>query len=351
MDLSGFFSPISIDSFNIPEGALGENVITNCYDMSMFSKVDVIIFSISENDVNKSNLIRESLYSLFFKNNTFTILDLGELLVGNSKNDFNIVLNEVYTVLYKAYTPIVVLNSNQRFIGNTLSIYSGNKIRYTSINPFCFSEREYNVLSISKINFSVIGTQQYLFPLSYSDFINDNNFANYRLGSVRSNISIVEPCLRDTNVLNINISSVRTADAPEQKIKNPNGLYAEEFCQLCRYGGISDTAQLFAFTYDSNFLHEITALLIAQGIWFVFDGIISRYSDYPKTSIEECNKYIVFVEEYDLELSFYESKKSQRWWVQKYNSADEYVSCSYYDYQSICNGTISNEMLKIITTD
>ena len=48
-----------------------------------------------------------------------------------------------------------------------------------------------------------------------------------------------------SSVTAFSMASVRSSDAPETRLASPNGLYAEEACQLARFAGLSDKLSVF----------------------------------------------------------------------------------------------------------
>jgi hypothetical protein len=78
-----------------------------------------------------------------------------------------------------------------------------------------------------------------------------------------------------------------------------------------------------------------------------FDGYFNRKHDFPHTSLSECTKYEVQIDEIDFPIVFYRSDKSGRWWieietVQNQNVESEriVVSCTKDDYLNACKNEI-----------
>ena len=67
-------------------------------------------------------------------------------------------------------------------------------------------------------------------------------FESYRLGQVSKDITIVEPVLRDANIVTIDLSSVKGAEVSLNQKCSPNGLDGKEICAIARYAGISNKA-------------------------------------------------------------------------------------------------------------
>jgi hypothetical protein len=84
-------------------------------------------------------------------------------------------------------------------------------------------------------------------------------------------------------------------------------------------------------------------VLIAQIIWYFLEGFHYRSCEYPFGSKKNYLKYIVPLEE--VELVFYKSDKTDRWWIEipfisnsnnklKRNTL---LPCSYDEYILACN--------------
>ena len=95
-------------------------------------------------------------------------------------------------------------------------------------------------------------------------------FSYLRLGDIRKNISSVEPILRDSNMLSLDISSISSAYAKANNYCSPNGLNGNEICKLLFYAGVSDKLKSFGiFEYNQNLdQDDQTAKLISQIIWY-----------------------------------------------------------------------------------
>ena len=91
-----------------------------------------------------------------------------------------------------------------------------------------------------------------------------------------------------------------------------------------------------------------TAHLVAHAIWYFIEGFYNRRSDFPYIDKQNYKRYTVPMHNEGLELVFYKSKKSDRWWMeipcdeqmkQRY-ARHLLVACSYADYQTALNNDI-----------
>lgn len=127
-------------------------------------------------------------------------------------------------------------------------------------------------------NFSNIGYQSYFVSQESVTVLDKLYFDTYRLGVFRGNIERAEPIVRNADLLSFDIGAIRSSDAGANPNASPNGFYAEEACQICRYAGMNDKLSSIGFyefnpAYDSN---GQTAALLAQMIWCFIDGFYNR---------------------------------------------------------------------------
>jgi hypothetical protein len=131
----------------------------------------------------------------------------------------------------------------------------------------------------------------------------------------------------------------------------PNGLYAEEACQIMRYAGLSNRlSSLGIYQYNPAYdYRNQTAILMAQMIWYFVDGFYARKNDNPAENEEGFIKFIVDISDTEQELVFYKSKLSDRWWMQIHDTKENkthLISCSYNDYKQACSDELPDKWLK-----
>jgi hypothetical protein len=169
----------------------------------------------------------------------------------------------------------------------------------------------------------------------------------------------VEPLVRNADMVNIDVGAIRQSDAPANGNPSPHGFYGEEVCQIARYAGMSDKLSSIGF-FELNPKFENngqTAHLVAHAIWYFIEGFYSRMSDFPYIDKQNYKRYTVPLNDDTMELIFYKSKKSDRWWIEipcdesmkeKY-SRHLLVPCSYNDYQKALNNEIPDRWWNFLT--
>ncbi|MBP2831671.1 formimidoylglutamase [Aquimarina sp. U1-2] len=338
-------------------------------------KVDIAILGIQENrnDVNflgeqlNFDAIRTSFYELYPGNWDVTIADLGDIASGNEVSDTYYLVQEVLsTLLQKGIIPLIIGGSQdlvyaqyrafdilERMV-NLVNIDSkfdlGNSaepINNTSFVGKIIVEQPYNLF-----NYSAIGYQTYFNAQEEIDLIEKLYFDAYRLGEVTSDVSIVEPVMRDADIVTIDLG-VMNSNSMNGFTTSPNGFDGREICAISRYAGISDKVKSFGIYEFKNFKNEETsAMLIAQIIWYFIEGYNYRSNEIDIKKQKSTLHYSVPVE--NEILSFYKSSKTGRWWIEipfissghnklKRNTL---LPCTYYDYERACNQEIPERWYK-----
>ncbi len=338
-------------------------------------KIDLAIIGVQENrnDINfqgeqlNFDAIRKSLYELYPGNWNSNIVDLGDVKPGNEVSDTYYLLQEVLsTLLQKNIIPIIIggsqdlvyaqyrsfdilermvnlANVDSKFdLGN-----SSEEITNTSFVGKIIVEQPYNLF-----NYSNIGYQTYFNSQEEIDLIEKLYFDAYRLGEVISDVTIVEPIMRDADIVSVDLGVINSTSLNGTAV-SPNGFDGREICAISRYAGISDKVKSFGIYEFKNFKNEETsAVLIAQIIWYFIEGVNFRSNEYNIKSLKSTLHYNVPVE--DEILSFYKSPMTGRWWIEipfissGNNKLKRHtlLPCTYNDYERACNQEIPERWYK-----
>jgi hypothetical protein len=148
-------------------------------------------------------------------------------------------------------------------------------------------------------------------------------------------------------LLIFSMNAIRQTEAPGVTFPSANGFTAEKSCQLARFAGLSDKLSLFApagFQPGRDRGKQAPAFA-AQMICHFLQGVNQRKSDYPFSDTRLYEKYLINLPKTGINLTFYKSPASGRWWVEvpypdtKYPRS-LYVACSPGDYQVASDGEI-----------
>jgi len=168
-------------------------------------------------------------------------------------------------------------------------------------------------------------------------------FDCFRVGTVKEQLAEMEPVIRNSDMLSFDIAAIKHSDAPAS-VCSPNGFTGEEACTLSRYAGMSDSISSFGiYGFDaSKDMDGLTALQIAQMIWYFIDGKNKSRQEASLSNRNYFNEYhTVFAE---IDTVFIQSKKTGRWWMQLPNR--KMIACSYKDYLFASNNEIPERWLR-----
>ena len=303
--------------------------------------------------------VREYLYRLLPGNYKTKVADLGDIMRGDSVDDTYFAVTSVVEALLELNIIPLVIGGGQDL---TYAIYRAYKNRKNIINiaaidnMFDLGESEAKLNSRSYLshiilhkpnylfNYTNIGYQTYFVEQGAIDLMRNLFFDVYRLGVLHSDITQVEPLVRNADLLSFDMSAIRQSDAPGNANATPNGFYGEEACQIVRYAGMSDKITSAGFFEMNPALDRNgqTAHLLAQMIWYFIDGFYHRQDDHPSTGTDNYIRYTVQVTDFEDGIVFYKSKATDRWWMELKctdNIREKYrrhyiVPCSAADYQT-----------------
>lgn len=361
-EISNLFETIPINSNLYKQSQLFFNV-------SNFEKIEstpsdintlaLINFSINnkrEDFIKSSIKLRSYLYSYSNINNVL-ILDCGTFINNtNAKDSIEGLAYALSDLISRGMVPIIM--SDDRAV--ILAIHKAYELikRYYNlafIMPFIdlnndnLWEKSKDLLPWHDDIFrnnklfntaTFIGYQSYLTDTDALHWAESNYFDILRLGDIRENIKAAEPYIRNSDILCFDMNAMKKSEAPATMLALPNGLYAEELCQLAYYAGMSDKSSIFTFyNYDPNKdIEDQTIQLIAQTIWYITEGVSLRVKDYPYTPKTQMLKYTVIMDSPINELVFYRSPRSDRWWIElpinNYTQIQRHtlIPCLYEDY-------------------
>jgi hypothetical protein len=373
--INGYLCPLSEDLIefksNLSRGTLGSNITLYNSEKTDYSSIDIAIVGlneyrnsdeISDESLNLENFRRE-FYSLFYGNWSANILDLGDVISGKSFSDTYYAVNSIHQDLINQNIVVIFIGGGQDF---TFPLYQSlskkhNKVNISSVdNKFDFGKikKQFSSSSyMSKIimdkknslnHFCNLGYQTFLNSQEEIDLLNKFNFESHRLGEITENIKIVEPVLRETNLLTVDFKSIKSSEL--NFVHNySNGFESSQFCSVLRYAGMSNSINsvgLFELL-DSS----ISSALLSQSIWYFIEGYCLRIKEDPNSSNFKGYTYNVFCE--GTNLKFYNSELSQKWWVEFINEIEtknisSLLPCNKRDYLMACDGTFSDRLIMFL---
>ncbi|QSE98543.1 formimidoylglutamase [Fulvivirga lutea] len=374
MDLKIFFSPLDEDLFSHirSSNSFYKNIKYNIDKMPSFKGADMAIVGVNEERGTLTNKgtakaadeIRKKLYALKKGTGKYKIVDLGNIRPGMDLDETSGRLTEVCAALIQNNVlPIIIGGSHDLDYGQ-YKAYEGMEKLISLLNVDAFLDMEEGVSEpesdkhIHKIllhepnylfNYSHLAYQSYLIDQSSINILEKLYFEAYRIGHLRSNISEMEPIIRNADMLSFDISAIKSSDAPGNANAQPFGLTGEEACQITWYAGINEklsSAGFYDYNPDKDDESKKTASVVATMIWYFIEGYYHR----KKEQNFKTNDYLKFVVSMPGDpdaLNFYKSKLSEKWWLEvPYpQGKDKYarnciIPCSYSDYQTATKGEI-----------
>ncbi|OWY22546.1 arginase [Sphingobacteriales bacterium UPWRP_1] len=336
--------------------------------------VKIALFGVEEDRTGQTecflapDTIRRQLYLLYNWEPGFAIADLGNIVAGNTRSDTCFAVQKVVAALLReGIIPILMGGTHDvsyaQFLGHAEAESSTSVVVFDEKIDLFTTPAETGAEDLSpdgflyplltrKLNlsgFAHIGYQRYLTDPEMVNTLENLHFECYSLGEIRNNIEEVEPLVRHAQMISLDLSCLRAADAPGAVALSSNGLFAEEACRIARYAGLSDHVTSIGF-YQFNppqDLQDQTARLIAHMIWYFAEGVMNRKGEQPETDKRTYLTYIVNFKDSDHEIAFFKSKKSGRWWM-KVPVRKKYtlIPCSYSDYETACKDEIPDRWMK-----
>lgn len=342
-ELLAYLNPEQIVSANLGVSrlsSLGSRVISLHQKGIEIQPNDVVIVGINESrnspyptKLNSPDTIRQYLLGLSAINFKGKLVDAGNIVETKTPAQTYNATVDVIKLLRQKGAIVIVLGGTQEI---TESIYRGYKSSQKLITLSVVDSRidsdndtvdfhSLNYLnrllaedSLSLFDLSLIGYQGYFVDPGKIDRLRKFGCELLRLGYVRGNYREVEPTLRNSDIVSFDLGAIRSADSPGNVALSPNGLYAEEACQLTRYAGIGDrTSCLGVFEYNTdNDPTRQSALLAAQLVWHFIEGVAQRSVDKLNTQNTGIKKFIINSGTPGVDLIFYRNEMSDTWWFE-----------------------------------
>jgi len=362
--LENWLEPIHgnlLEKIALADNRLGKNLLIYQKKVPSLKGIQAALVGIGDAD---ADAVREQLYPLSFPFESLQIADLGNL----RKDDPSFVIPVLADLLKGGIVPIVI----GRDPALIWTQYQAQLAVQHSINLTLVDERiAYQtdagmdeptyltrIIDESKelpIHLNILACQYHFIEPQLFKNMTRRDVDLLRLGALRKELADAEPLIRDADLFTFNLSALKQTEAPGIKSPTPNGLFAEEGCQLARYAGMSDKLTAAGFYGFQNDLdqREQTAQVVAQLIWYFLDGMHQRKQDFP-VSTDGLTEYIVTLKEQKWPLTFWKSQKSGRWWLQVSipmpNKLERHrlIPCSYKDYVQACNNDLSDRLYNAI---
>ncbi len=371
-DISIYFTPLEKKDIEFSDDQIGSKIETFVSDFPELKADGLALIYVPEYRGDKkysdkdsiSDNFRNHFYSLHASVDwKFNLYDLGNILPGNDLKDTYFAVEQVvFQLVKKRIIPIFIGGSQDL----TFAMYKGYSKLEQTINT-CTVDYKLDLGEVEKevhsegylspilmqrpcylFNHANIGLQIPYAGSNEFDLFEKLYFDACRLGEFNADFKKAEPHLRNSDLLSIDFNSIKASETLSIN-GQPNGFYAEQMCQIAKYAGISDKlSSLGIFNYNSRNDSNLADHLLAEIIWYFMDGFAQRKADFPVGSKSQYTRHIVALDDFEEEVVFYKSNKSDRWWLEvpyppqegmKYER-HHLIPCDFEDYERAMNNEL-----------
>jgi len=311
----------------------------------------------TRNLLNGPDMIRRQFYQLYHWHSDIRIADVGNIKPGSTLADTYAALRSVMNELINLGKTVIILGGSHDL---TLAQYQSYVNRKKMIEVACVDALvDINIESSLKSenflmemltdepnfihHYNHIGFQSYYVHPRMLETMDKLRFDCFRVGKVREFIDEMEPVLRNSNMLSFDICAIAHAHAPSNQL-SPNGLSGEDACAIMRFAGLSpniNSIGIYGYIPEND-LNDLTAKQIAQMLWYVMDG---RNKGQREASLNEKEYFVEYHTAFaEVETTFLQSKKTNRWWMQLPDQ--KYIACSYQDYLQASSNEVPERWLR-----
>jgi arginase family enzyme len=369
LHISDFLDPVNLDELSqdqgYKEGQVGK--LIEVYDEFFpdLFEADIVFVGCEEErgagydkrTGNGPNAIREQFYQLFYWHPDVKLADAGNIRSGATLADTHAALKTVVMELTGIGKTVVIFGGTHDL---TLAQYYACADKKNIIEATCVDALiDLDVHSLHRRDsflmemltgepnyihhYNHIGFQSYYVHPQMLETMDKLRFDCFRLGHVKENIEEMEPVIRNSHLFSFDISAIANAYAPANDL-SPNGLSGEEACILMRYAGLSQNVKTIGiYNYmPAKDREQLTARQISHMLWYLIDGKSRGRREAALTEREFFVEYHTAFAE--VETTFLQSKKTQRWWMQLPDH--KYIACSYKDYQLASSNEIPERWLR-----
>lgn len=371
-NIADFLQPINkfqiSDDLGYNDTQIGEHITAfeeaaaidlNEFDCILVGCREVRGSGITATQQNETSNIRKQLYNLYFWHHPIKLVDIGDIKLGAT-------IQDSYAAVKTVLKELLDLKKRVVFFGGSHDVAYAQYQAYVQLGNFfeiaCIDAKmDLDVNSVLPVDnfllniftsepnlinhYTHIGFQSFFVHSKMLETIDKLGFDCFRVGKVKENLEEMEPAIRNANLISFDISAIQNAHAPANHL-TPNGFTGEEACTLMQYAGMStnnNTLGIHGYNpaLDSN---DMTAKQIAQMMWYYIDGIYKGKNEdelFDKNSFNEYN--VAFAE---IETTFLQSKRTNRWWMKLPNG--RFTACSKLDYLMASHNEIPERWLRFM---
>jgi arginase family enzyme len=344
-DFLDFLSPVPDNCFDLVNDDYQYGNKWDIYTKNNVPDIDkakIVLIGIEEDRqaiINKGsaqspNEVRKFLYSFFPFISKYEVADIGNIQQGNTIKDTYFAIQSIGEYLLKNDKVVILLGGSNDLAYAQFLMYEKLEriINICNVDAYVDFSREINEEISNKnyigkiilkepnylFNYSHIAYQSYFVGAHNIQFMDDLYFEYYRLGSVRSKVDETEPVIRNSDAMFFDFSAIKRNDGGIVEHFSPNGISAEEACQIMWYAGMNDKLTSVGL-YEINASIDKTKVsvhLAAQMIWSFIEGFYNRKNDIPIKNHPDYETFSVALHNGKYNINFIRSHKTGRWWME-----------------------------------
>ncbi|MES2645708.1 MAG: formimidoylglutamase [Bacteroidota bacterium] len=302
------------------------------------------------------DIIREQLYKLYHWHHEIKIADAGTIVTGAGIKDTYAAMKMVVKDLVDSGKKVLVIGGSH---DNTLPLYQvfaeREQIIEATVIDALIDLDKYNQKASRRFllemltkspnyirHFNLVGFQSYFTYPDLLETIDKLRFDCFRVGRVQEKMDEVEPAIRSSHLLSVDMNAVAHAYAPANAL-SPNGFTGQDMCKLMQYAGMSDTTIVTGlFNFAGNDPYNLTAMQVAQMVWYFMDGMQKQKHETSLDDRSGYNEYHTLCAEVDT--LFLQSRNTSRWWMQMPDK--NFIACSFADYYAASNNDLPERWLR-----
>lgn len=318
---------------------------------------------VNKGSAHSPDVIRKYLYAMYPQISKYEITDIGNIKQGLHIKDTYAAIKTIGHELLKNDKTVVLIGGSNDLAYAQFLMYEKLEhiINICNVDAFVdfnkqIEEEINNRNFIGKIilhepnylfNYAHLSYQSYFVGAHNVEFMDKLYFEYYRLGGIRERIEETEPIIRNSDMLIFDFSAIKRNEGGIVEHFSPNGLKAEDACQMMWYAGMNDKLSSVGL-FEVNTLLDKTQVsphLAAQMIWSFIEGFFNRKDDTPIKNHPDYETYVVPIQNGKFNIHFIRSHKTGRWWMevpypphltQNYER-HTMVPCSSKDYEMAIN--------------
>lgn len=373
-DLHDYLEPLQVSAIledeSLTDGQIGKHIRVYEEEMPDLENIDIVLLGVPEFRGNRLNntgntstdTIRKKWYRLHYWHHDVTLADIGNIKTGLELTDTYAAVKMVVSELIKAGKTVILLGGSHDI---TLAQYESYRLLEKTVEVTCVdaavdlhgestTRSENFLLDMLTVepnlvkHYNHIAFQSYFVHPRMMETLDKLHFDCFRVGMVQEMMEEMEPPIRHTDMMSIDINAIKNSDSPASKL-SANGLTGTEACTLVRYAGMSNKLSsigIYGYRVEED-KHELSALQIAQMLWYFVDGFNKKKQDVlPEETASFIEYHTAFAQ---VETTFIQSKKSKRWWMKMPD--ERWVACSYKDYLEASSNQVPERWLRVQERD